>query len=79
MCGGEMKIATVNRNNACAATSGYVAGVGAASFDQLRGNLAGDPYFTDGLRSVIFVSADPVAIDEIEFIDVGQHPLLVRQ
>jgi len=61
------------------AALGYVAGVGAASFDEPRGNLTGDPYFTDGLRIVIFVSAEPVAVDEIKLIDMGQHPLRVRQ
>jgi hypothetical protein len=56
---------------------GYVGGVGAATFDEPRGNLTGDPYFTDGLRIVMFLSADPVAIDEIDLIDMGQHPLRV--
>ena len=57
---------------------GYVGGVGAAPFDEPRGNLTGDPYFTDGLRIVLFVSAEAVAIDEIDYVDLGQHPLLVR-
>jgi len=56
---------------------GYVGGVGAAPFDQPRGNLTGDPYFTDGLRIVIFLSAEPVSIDEIEYFEMGQHPLRV--
>jgi len=56
---------------------GYVGGVGAAPFDQPRGNLTGDPYFTDGLRIVIFLSADPVAIDEIAYFEMGQHPIRV--
>ena len=56
---------------------GYVGGVGAAPFDQPRGNLTGDPYFTDGLRIVIFLSADAVAIDEIDLVDMGQHPIRV--
>lgn len=54
---------------------GYVGGVGAATFEQPRGNLTGDPYFTDGLRIVMFLSGDAVAIDEIEHFDMGQHPL----
>jgi hypothetical protein len=58
---------------------GYVGGVGAATFDEPRGNLTGDPYFTDGLRIVIFLSADAVAIDEIDLIEMGQHPLRVGQ
>ncbi len=56
---------------------GYVGGVGAASMEAPRGNLTGDPYFTDGLRLVLFVSGEPVAIDEIEYVDLGTHPLLV--
>lgn len=53
---------------------GYVSGVGAASFDEPRGNLTGDPYFTDGLRAVFWVSATPVSINEIELIDLGSGP-----
>ena len=53
---------------------GYVDGVGAALYDQPRGNLTGDPYFTDGLRIVLFVSADPVDISEIKVIELGARP-----
>ena len=53
---------------------GYVTGVGAAPYGQPRGNLTGDPYFTDGLRIVLFVSADPVNISEIEVLDLGHRP-----
>ena len=35
---------------------GYVAGVGAAEQSAPRHNLTGDPYFTDGLRSVMIFS-----------------------
>jgi len=45
---------------------GYVSGVAAAPIDQPRGNLTGDPYFTDGLRVVLWVSSDAVDIAEIE-------------
>lgn len=48
---------------------GRVKGVGAASIESPRLNLAGDPYFTDGLRAVLWVSSQPVALDEVEFID----------
>ncbi len=60
------------------AAFGYVGGVGLASYDQPRGNLTGDPYFTDGLRIVLFVSTEPIAIDEIDYLNLGQHPLLVN-
>lgn len=52
---------------------GYVRGVGAASYDEPRKNLTGDPYFTDGLRVVLFVSSEPVSISEIEVLDLGVY------
>jgi len=60
------------------AAFGYVRGVGTTSIDSPRGNLTGDPYFTDGLRIVLFVSADARDISEIDFMDLGMHPLLVQ-
>jgi LssY C-terminus len=53
---------------------GYVGGVGRATVELPRGNLTGDPYFTDGLRVVLFVSAEPVDIEEIRRVDLGRHP-----
>ena len=47
----------------------YVKGVGASPIAEPRGNLTGDPYFTDGLRAVIWVSSDPVGFEEMEFIE----------
>jgi len=47
---------------------GYVAGVGPAAIDAPRGNLTGDPYFTDGYRVVLWVSSRPVDIAELEFM-----------
>lgn len=44
----------------------YLGGVGAAPIDQPRGNLTGDPYFTDGYRLVLWVSSRPVDIADIE-------------
>jgi len=35
-----------------------VKGVGSAPISEPRGNLTGDPYFTDGLRAVLWVSSD---------------------
>jgi hypothetical protein len=46
----------------------YVGGVGAASIDEPRSNLTGDPYYTDGLRVVLWFSRDPVDLDNIEFV-----------
>lgn len=48
---------------------GYVSGVGEASRDEPRTNYTKDPYFTDGLRVVFFISAEPVSYDEIELLD----------
>ena len=52
---------------------GYVGGVGAAPYDEPRGNLTGDPYFTDGLRVVMWISGEPVGLDEIEVVDLSPY------
>jgi len=44
----------------------YVEGVGPAAIDQPRGNLTGDPYFTDGYRIVLWVTSQPVDIADVE-------------
>jgi hypothetical protein len=44
----------------------YVGGVGAAPIEAPRANLTGDPYFTDGYRIVLWVSAEPVSIADVE-------------
>ncbi|WP_424458369.1 LssY C-terminal domain-containing protein [Ottowia sp.] len=46
---------------------GYGAGVGEASQDKPRVNLADDPYFTDGRRLVVFVAQSPRAMQDAEF------------
>ncbi len=57
------------------AAFGFVSGVGAAPIESPRGNLTGDPYFTDGLRIVLFLSEDRVAIDQLDFIEWEVPPL----
>jgi hypothetical protein len=52
----------------------YVAGVGAAAYSEPRGNLTGDPYFTDGLRAVMWLSGDPLDMEEVEFLDWEMPP-----
>ncbi len=47
----------------------YVKGVGAAPLAEPRGNLTGDPYFTDGYRVVLWVSGEPVSFEEIEYVN----------
>jgi hypothetical protein len=45
---------------------GYVDGVGNAPATAPRRNLAGDPYYTDGLRAVIFLSNKQSPLEAIE-------------
>jgi len=47
------------------AVFGYVDGVGAASYDEPRGNLTGDPYFTDGQRLIMRFSDEATPITEL--------------
>lgn len=44
---------------------GYIDGVGAAPPSAPRTNLTGDPYYTDGLRAVIFLSDQPTPFGNI--------------
>jgi len=53
----------------------YVQGVGEAPIDQPRGNLTGDPYFTDGYRIVLWASGTPVDITDVE-IEMWRPPPL---
>jgi hypothetical protein len=46
----------------------YVGGVGAAPIDEPRRNLTGDPYFTDGLRVVMWISSDLTDLNDIEYV-----------
>ncbi|MBT8363463.1 MAG: LssY C-terminal domain-containing protein [Deltaproteobacteria bacterium] len=50
-------------------TFGFVKGVGAAPYSEPRGNLTGDPYFTDGNRAVLWVSSQPAAFSEVGWLD----------
>ena len=52
---------------------GYVGGVGPAPYDEPRGNLTGDPYFTDGRRVVMWISGEPTGLDEIELLDLTPY------
>jgi hypothetical protein len=45
---------------------GYVDGVGAAPASAPRTNLTGDPYYTDGLRAVIFLSNQTTPLENID-------------
>ena len=51
-----------------------VKGVGVAPIETPRYNLSGDPYFTDGLRAVLWVSSQPVAFEKVEFLEWALPP-----
>jgi len=52
---------------------GFVRGVGRATPSRPRENLTGDPYFTDGLRVVLFLGEGPISMNQITAID-WEHP-----
>ena len=47
----------------------YVPGVGAASIDDPRANLTGDPYFTDGHRAVLWIGPELTDLQDVRFLD----------
>lgn len=47
----------------------YIGGVGETPMDQPRGNLTGDPWFTDGMRVVLWIASDLTDLDDVEYID----------
>ena len=53
---------------------GFVKGVGAAPREQPRHNLTGDPFFTDGLRVVLFFENRPTTLGRIEMVDWERPP-----
>jgi len=57
---------------------GWVGGVGEATSDQPRRNLTGDPYFTDGLRAVLFLSSSPVPTAAVRRLPGSRHPFRER-
>lgn len=56
-----------------------VRGVGAATIDHPRFNLTGDPYFTDGNRFVMFLSREPVPIEQTRFIPWNESSDPIRE
>jgi hypothetical protein len=53
---------------------GWVKGVGIAPIDAPRQNLTGDPYFTDGYRVVLWLSSNPVALSDVQYVDWETPP-----
>ena len=47
---------------------GFVGGVGPAPISAPRGNLTGDPYFTDGRRLVLFLGNAPLSSEHVELV-----------
>lgn len=47
---------------------GFVTGVGASTAGDNRENFLGTPWWTDGLRAVLLMSAERISMDEITFI-----------
>ncbi len=56
---------------------GFVNGVGAAKPSKPRKNLTGDPYYTDGLRAVLFFAPGPISLEQIRTIDAWVQPPLI--
>ena len=47
----------------------YVGGVGETPMDAPRGNLTGDPWFTDGLRVVMWIPPGLVDLDDVRYVN----------
>lgn len=48
---------------------GWVKGVGRARPSKPRNNLTGDPYFTDGYRTVMILEQGPIALNQVKSLD----------
>ena len=53
---------------------GFVGGVGEVTRKNPKHNLLGTPWWTDGGRVILLLSAEPVPLDEIELFDL--EPIL---
>jgi hypothetical protein len=53
---------------------GYVKGVGETSKDAPQMNLVGDPWYSDGLRAVLFFEPRPYTLSDLEFLSWEQTP-----
>ncbi|MDD5677289.1 MAG: LssY C-terminal domain-containing protein [Kiritimatiellae bacterium] len=58
----------------CVARIGFIKGGTIATPLAPRRNLTGDPYFTDGLRVVLFLSSSPIGADEIQILPWSSPP-----
>lgn len=48
---------------------GYAGGVGRVPMERPRGNLTGDPWFSDGYRLVLWVTSRPTPLSEVGFLE----------
>lgn len=48
---------------------GFVKGVGVVTKEEPRMNLVGDPFYTDGLRAVLFFEPRPYTLSDIEMLE----------
>ena len=48
---------------------GFVKGVGVVAKEAPRMNLVGDPFYTDGLRAVLFFEPRPYTLSDIQLLD----------
>jgi hypothetical protein len=53
---------------------GFVKGVGVSTEDEPQRNLTGDPWYSDGLRAVLFFDPRPYALNELRFLDWESAP-----
>ena len=54
---------------------GYVKGVGVVSKEAPRMNLVGDPFYTDGLRAVLFFEPRPYTLSDIGIASIWEDLL----
>ena len=54
---------------------GFVRGVGVVTKEAPRMNLVGDPFYTDGLRAVLFFEPRPNTLADIDMLDWENPPV----
>ena len=52
---------------------GWVRGSQVSTFDETAYNLSPDPYYSDGLRAVMFFGPRPTTLEEIGFLNWARH------
>ena len=57
---------------------GFVKGVGVIDKDNPKMNLGGDPYYTDGLRVVLFFNTRPYSLSDIE-VENWENPQAISK